>query len=170
MELMREQQTFNPFNKANNFTLSKPSLEKRKHVLLIEDDKDFSELLGDAMSDVLGLSVDIASDPFEALEMMMVQHYDAIILDWNLPHLNGTQTLRRAEISFRFEPELPAHWNQGPMPVIVISAHSEEHIEFRDSPHFHVAGFVSKTQSLARVLLRIQEKLNNVFALVHSAS
>lgn len=152
-------------NRFQDFGLSEPRLQKRKHVLLIEDDIDFSELVSAAMSDVLDLSVDTAADPFEAMEKMTEGEYDALVLDWSLPQLNGAETLRRTEVSFFFESELPERWKAGPVPVIVISAHSQEHFSFQDSPHFHVLGFVSKRQELGKFLNQLQRNLDDVLVM-----
>lgn len=139
--------------------LSKPRLQKRIRVLLIDDDSDFSELLAGALEDVMGISVDRAADPFEAIEKMEDGAYHALILDWNLPHLNGAQTLKRTEVSFVFEPEMSKQWEHRQVPVIVISAHSEEMFSFHDSPHFRVTSFISKRQSLASLLVQLREAL-----------
>jgi len=68
--------------------------EQRKRVLLVEDSE-----AGRAVSlrqlAAMGLTVDIAVTGEEALEAAGRTHYGVILLDLQLPDMNGTQVLRR---------------------------------------------------------------------------
>ena len=140
-----------------------PLLLQRKQVLLIEDDPDFSDVLSSLMQARLDLVVDVAADPFEAINKMSDQYYDAIVVDWSLPQFNAKQTLKRAEIEFYFEPDLPPGWDYGKVPVIVVSGHDQENLDLKDSEHFRVAGYVSKKQSLREILNKLKNQLEEVF-------
>lgn len=41
-----------------------------------------------------GYAVDVASDGEEALRMVEIHEYDAVVLDWNLPRIDGIDVLR----------------------------------------------------------------------------
>lgn len=161
----QEEQT----RRLESVSLSVPSLQKRIRVLLIDDDSDFSELVAGSLEDVMGISVERAADPFEAMKKMEESAFHALILDWNLPHLNGAQTLKRTEVSIVLEPEMSKQWEHRQVPVIVISAHSEEMFSFQNSPHFRMSGFVSKRQSLAAILQQIREQLTGEGLMEQSA-
>ena len=77
---------------------------KIKKILLIEDDLDMSDILKNRLRKMSNWCVDVAADPYEAMNLMVESYYDLIILDWNLPLLDGGETLLRAEQAMAFEP------------------------------------------------------------------
>lgn len=65
-----------------------------KRILVVEDD----ESLRETVQDWLGFEkfmVETAADGQEAVEQLQVNDFDLIVLDWQLPHLNGIEVLRR---------------------------------------------------------------------------
>lgn len=123
-----------------------------KRILLIEDDPDMSSLLQHALGNKYSCRIDIAADPFEAMNMMTEKFYNLIILDWNLPAFDGGQTLMKAEQVMALEPMLPGQWDSQEVPVVVLSASSKTKCPLQKSKHFHYAGFVSKAQPLKKIL------------------
>lgn len=63
-------------------------------VLLLEDDAYLAQLLTDALSASL-ISVDYSADGAEAAERLKNCSYDVLILDWDVPGLEGIELLRR---------------------------------------------------------------------------
>jgi two-component system, OmpR family, response regulator len=63
-------------------------------LLIVEDELDLLESLAQALRED-GYAVDIASNGEDGLHKAKVWEYDAIILDWMLPKLNGIELLRR---------------------------------------------------------------------------
>jgi CheY-like chemotaxis protein len=59
-------------------------------VLLVEDNKS-NQLLMNILLDELGLESDIANDGLEAVEAYNSRKYDLILMDENMPNLNGIQ-------------------------------------------------------------------------------
>ena len=80
--------------------------EWRKRVLLVEDSE-----AGRAVSlrqlTAMGLTVDIALNGQEALEAAGRTHYGVILLDLQLPDMNGTQVLRRLRGGVGMSDECP---------------------------------------------------------------
>lgn len=63
-------------------------------ILYVEDDEGLARLLQKRM-ERLGFSVDIAPTGEAALQILSAQNYDAILLDYTLPAMNGVDVLKR---------------------------------------------------------------------------
>src|SRR5262245_309426 len=63
-------------------------------ILLVDDEKDIVEMLGDVLS-TQGFDVDSAHSAEEALERIRETIYDAAILDFNLPDMDGVMLHRQ---------------------------------------------------------------------------
>lgn len=64
------------------------------HILIVEDNVE-NQLLASAQLEALGFTFEVASDGFKALELVAMTHYDAILMDWHLPGMDGLETTRR---------------------------------------------------------------------------
>ncbi|SKA80005.1 Response regulator receiver domain-containing protein [Paucidesulfovibrio gracilis DSM 16080] len=62
-------------------------------VLLVDDEKDFLESLSERMS-VRGMNVSTAENPAEAMKAVDADSYDAIVLDLQMPEMNGIDLLK----------------------------------------------------------------------------
>lgn len=62
-------------------------------VLLVDDNADFRLVFQRKFAD-LGYQVVTVGDGVRGLQVVMEQPIDVILLDWNLPHRNGLETLR----------------------------------------------------------------------------
>lgn len=71
-------------------TVSKESLS----ILIIEDNAQLAANLYDYLA-ACGHSLDAAPDGLSGLHLASSKDYDAILLDWNLPRLDGLSVLRR---------------------------------------------------------------------------
>lgn len=125
---------------------------KPKRILLVEDDVDMSALLQYSLGKEYSCRVDIAADPFEAMNMMTEQFYNLIILDWNLPAFDGGETLKKAEQVMALEPMLPIQWDRQEVPVVVLSSSDQADCSWQKTKHFNFAGFVSKAQPLKKIV------------------
>lgn len=63
-------------------------------ILIIEDNAQLAANLYDYL-EACGHSLDAAPDGVSGLHMASARHYDAIVLDWNLPRLDGLSVLKR---------------------------------------------------------------------------
>ncbi|MFC1563355.1 response regulator [candidate division KSB1 bacterium] len=63
-------------------------------VLLVDDEEEFIETLSERMQ-TRGLSVDTATNGADAIKLVEKTFYDAIILDLQMPGLDGIETLKR---------------------------------------------------------------------------
>jgi len=64
------------------------------HILVIEDNKDIAANLGDYLEDC-GHAVEFAADGVTGLHLAVVNDFDAIVLDLNLPGMDGLDVCRR---------------------------------------------------------------------------
>lgn len=151
--LVQASEIINPFLMANTEPLQAvPRTKKKPRVLLIDDDLDMGEIVKNSLKFRYNCRVDIASDPFEAMNTMTENFYDLIILDWRLPALNGGQTLKELEKGFYFEPALPIQWDKQRVPVIVFSAGDKAQCTLERTKHFDCVGFISKRQPLNAIV------------------
>lgn len=64
-------------------------------LLIVEDEKDVATVLGQALTRN-GYSVNIAENGAQAIEMIEINDYDLMILDLNLPDMDGLEICRTA--------------------------------------------------------------------------
>jgi len=64
------------------------------HLLLVEDNKT-NQLLMSAILKKQGVTFDIANDGLEAIKMIKDQQYDLVLMDENMPNLNGIEATKR---------------------------------------------------------------------------
>jgi len=63
-------------------------------VLLVDDEKDFLDVMAERMR-ARGMEVKTASTPSEALALVAKESFDAIILDLQMPEMDGLETLKK---------------------------------------------------------------------------
>jgi len=63
-------------------------------VLLVEDDEELAEVLKHTLGS-RGFTVQSATNGQQALELLRVNQYDVIVLDWMIPELSGIDLCRR---------------------------------------------------------------------------
>jgi CheY-like chemotaxis protein len=132
----------------------------KRSVLLVEDDIELAHLLNAKVTERFhDAQVDMAHDPFEAMNMMAEKPYDLVLMDWNLPGFNGNQAIAQATRDFDFDPNLPIEWREKSTPVVVMSADTEEHCPMRSSRYFKYAGHVNKTEGLSGIMNRLNAHL-----------
>jgi len=67
-------------------------------ILVVEDEKALAEALGRGLSRQ-GYPVDLAFDCESALDLAEINNYDLIVLDLNLPKVDGMEVCRRVRAS-----------------------------------------------------------------------
>ncbi len=80
-------------------------------VLLVDDDQDLQRVVG-ALLVHAGYETKTASSAEQALDVLRTQHFDLMVLDWNLPGMTGLQLcMRLRQIGTR-------------LPILFLTAHS----------------------------------------------
>lgn len=88
-------------------------------LLIVEDEKQICDMVAKSLYGV-GYEVDTCYDGEEALECILTEDYDLIVLDLNLPGMDGMEILRE----LRRENEETK--------VIILSARGQTRIRLRD--------------------------------------
>jgi len=73
--------------------VDKDTLFTGKKVLLVEDNKS-NQLFMDILLDTLEITSDIASDGIEAVSMFKLHQYDMVLMDENMPNMNGIEATK----------------------------------------------------------------------------
>jgi CheY-like chemotaxis protein len=60
-------------------------------LLVAEDDPINQEVALELLREVLGFTVDLASDGEEALELAQINHYAAVLMDMQMPNMGGLE-------------------------------------------------------------------------------
>ncbi|SUB56803.1 response regulator transcription factor [Peptoniphilus lacrimalis] len=115
-------------------------------ILIVEDEKDLCQMIAKSLKES-GYEVDIAYNGNEAMELLDVENYDLIVLDLNLPEIDGMEILEE----FRT-------FNQDTK-IIILSARSQikDKVEGLDkgandylSKPFHLDELEARIRSLTR--------------------
>ncbi len=64
------------------------------HILIIEDEKQLCQSIAEGLR-MDGYEADTCFDGDEGLELCLVENYDLILLDLNLPGVDGLEILRQ---------------------------------------------------------------------------
>ncbi|MCB2199712.1 response regulator [bacterium] len=137
--------------------------EDRTRVLLVDDEKDFVELLAERLAG-RGLTVDTCSTGNEALERSGGGNYDAVVLDLEMPGMDGIETLKKLLAE---QPELQVIFLSGRGTLKTgIEAVKEGALEFLEKPadistlltHIEEA----KTRRIVLVEKRMQDEIADV--------
>lgn len=156
-----------PFNHWNQSQFKPAALKpfkiskKAKKILMIEDDQDTIDLVTTALKQRFNCMIDVAQDPYEAMNLMAEKFYDMIILDWQLPGLNGTETLVETEKGLRLEPSLPIQWDRRKVPVVIFSSSKKNECHPRRTKHFDYVGYISKSQSINDIVADFEEYIES---------
>ena len=117
-------------------------------ILIMEDDKLFCESLEDFLEES-GYSVSIANDGQRALELCYEREFDLLLLDINVPYINGFELLQSIRAS------------QDDTPAIFITSYKDKESLKRG----YLSGgddFMSKPIDLDELQLRIKAVLKRV--------
>ncbi len=91
--------------------------ERRAHILLVEDNP-VNQLVAIGMLGKLGCQVQVAAHGAEALQMLEHDRFDLVLMDCNMPVMDGYEASRRIRQDGR--------WSQLPIVALTANAMPEE--------------------------------------------
>ncbi|HJW34762.1 MAG TPA: response regulator [Holophagaceae bacterium] len=86
---------------------------KGSRVLLVEDN-DFNQQVATELLGMVGIEVGIAGNGQEALERIRAEAYDAVLMDLQMPVMDGYETTT----------QLRREWDPASLPIIAMTAHA----------------------------------------------
>lgn len=124
-----------------------------KIVLVIDDNRDYRGLVESLLKDH-GLDVLQAADGAEGLKILLNKHPDLVIVDFNMPRMNGYEFIQEVKSLFEFRK----------IPIIMFSgASNRRHIKTLD---LDIVEFLDKPLSNSRLL----EVVERTLGLIHRPS
>ncbi len=123
-------------------------------LLLIDDDKKLTELLGDFLRE-RGYNLRVANNGAEGLKQFFADEPNLVILDVSMPERSGWFVLKRIR-------ELSS------IPVIMVTAHNEEDDVLRGF-EFGADDYVAKPFSFAELAARVMAVLNRANSITAAA-
>ena len=66
-----------------------------RNILIVEDEKLFSQLLSVALQDAGKYSIDLASNGNEALDLIGKKEYELVMTDIHMPEMNGQDFIKK---------------------------------------------------------------------------
>ena len=119
-----------------------------RRILIVDDQADIAELTAVVLS-AAGYGVATARSGIEALEHLAGSHFDLVLLDINMPEMDGWETLRliRADASL------------GELPVVMFSVKNE----IRDRVFGLQGGavdYITKPYEVDQLLFRVRRVLD----------
>jgi CheY-like chemotaxis protein/SHS2 domain-containing protein len=119
--------------------------ERLKGRILVVDDSETSRMVAKLMMEPTGLKVDLACDGEEAVSKVKKGRYDAILMDCQMPGMNGCEATRHIR-------KLPG--KRGRLPVIALTANVETGFIgecYASGMIDHLCKPVQKTSLLAKI-------------------
>jgi CheY-like chemotaxis protein len=98
----------------------KTTNEYRTRILVVEDN-EVNQLVSKAMLERLNCEVTMVSNGLEAISAYSSQHFDLILMDCNMPVMDGFEATRRIRA-------LEQQKNAVPIPIVALTAHAFNHV------------------------------------------
>jgi len=116
-------------------------------VLIVDDDPISVKLIETALQQ-RGCETHVVDNGQEAVDEMFEHAYDLIVLDWNMPGMNGLDTIKMLD-----ETADLSHTGiqNKKTPVLIYSASARSEISFPKSKTFRKIGYLQKTNSFETI-------------------
>ncbi|MGZ3744479.1 MAG: response regulator [Pseudobdellovibrionaceae bacterium] len=112
--------------------------------VLIVDDDPISVKLIETCFLQRGCQTYVVENGQDAIDEIFEHNYDLIVLDWNMPSMNGLQTIKMLDETADLSP--PGVQNKK-VPVLIYSASPRSQIIFPKSKTFRKIGYLQKTST-----------------------
>ena len=152
-----------PHKKRNLHLYALPPIshhfKKIKRALVIEDDVDMARFVSHQLKKE-ECRVESCSDGYDALEKLVNENYDLIILDWSLPGISGGELLRKTDEFVDMDPLSSEKWGFKKKPVVIVSGHDINSLHFPNVEKFEIVDFWSKQIGPSALATKIKSIAN----------
>lgn len=115
-----------------------------KKILVVDDDPQIQDLVKFFL-DQAGFNVQVSKNGYEALNLLLVTKFDLVILDINMPLMNGFKTLMR----IRATPAIRK------TPVLMLTANKGRN-DVERAKKYHISDYVIKPPNRKDLLQRVE--------------
>jgi CheY-like chemotaxis protein len=112
-------------------------------VLIVDDDPISVKLIETALNQ-RGCETHVVDNGQDAVNEMFEKTYDLIVLDWNMPSMNGLQTIKMLDETADLS---QSGIQNKKVPVLIYSASPRSEIMFPKSKTFRKIGYLQKTST-----------------------
>jgi CheY-like chemotaxis protein/ribosome-associated translation inhibitor RaiA len=123
----------------------------KPRILIVDDEVESTRLL-EACLGKLGCSMTVVNNTSDAVNEILSNSHDLIFMDWNMPVMNGGETILRAE-KFNAR-EAIKQLTASPTPVITYSGLSRDEISFPNCRQFKFVDHWTKTLPLSQLMAK----------------
>jgi CheY-like chemotaxis protein len=126
--------------------IEQKTVEVAKLKVLLADDDEINQIVGENMLNQLGCQVDIVGDGTEVIVQLQKHRYDLILMDLHMPNMSGIETSRY------IRDNIPAHQQ----PIIVAMTADVMGEVMADCEEAGMQGYLSKPVTLEALKAAIQ--------------
>ena len=121
------------------------AVDTAPHVLVVDDDEIVRAFTVQALTEA-GMRTSEAADGIEALELIRTNSYALVVLDLDMPRLNGIMTLRR----------IRSNLASAALPVVILTANRDAELAVMEDG---ADDYLSKPLEPARLVARVRALL-----------
>jgi PAS domain S-box-containing protein len=141
-------------------------------ILMIEDNEDQAHLMNVLLDrHEQSFDVQVVHDPITGLEQLAENRYDAVILDYNLPHMNGIDTLKKIKKN-NYSPSVIMVTGQGDERIAVQAMRDGAQDYLTKTAHYLnlLPGILIRAIEERQLATRLEQSEKSFFSLFENAS
>jgi CheY-like chemotaxis protein len=147
------------FDSESHSPTSQAASRGSKPTVLIVDDDPISTQFLDHCLKRSGCQTHSVDNGHAAIEAIASNSYDLVFLDWNMPGMNGSETLLSAENLISYDHSLNSRFAQQKMPVITYSGEPRNNIRLPECHHFRFVDHWDKSTPFHQLLNQASDVL-----------
>ena len=113
--------------------------------VLIVDDSPMSIKLMQSCLRHHGCETTVMSQSLEAVKEIIHTAYDLVVLDWQMPDMNGSEALRSAQNIISYDGNWRLPWVTSRMPVLIYSGQNMDPKAWPKCQNFEIVGHIQKS-------------------------
>lgn len=130
----------------------------RPTVLIVDDDPLSTQFLDHCLQKS-GCQTHIVDNGHAAIDAIASANYDLIFLDWNMPGMNGSETLLSAENLISYDGLLNSRFSKLRVPVITYSGEARKDIRLPECHYFRFVDHWDKSTPFHQLLNQASDVL-----------